>query len=89
MVDRFRLIDECKRLQVGPEDLMSYLRDEGCNKIDTIVILLDVLGVSLGDAKRLVHLSSTWRDVREQDDALHEKIVDALAQMPGVTVNRP
>jgi ribosomal protein L7/L12 len=91
VVDRSRLINECTKLKesdVGVEDMMSYLRNEGCNKIDTMVVLLEVLGINLGEAKHLVHLSSTWRDVKERDDAFHDKLIDALAEMPGVTVNR-
>jgi hypothetical protein len=51
-----------------------------------MAILHEVLGIGLGDAKSLVHLSSTWRDVRQQDDAFHEKLIDALAETPGATV---
>jgi hypothetical protein len=78
MVDRHRLIGECRKLKqdgVDLESVVAYLRDEGCWKIDCIAILREVLGISLGDAKRFVHGSSTWRDVdvREQDDTFHDE----------------
>jgi ribosomal protein L7/L12 len=85
MVDRHRLIGECRKLKqdgVDLESVVAYLRDEGCWKIDCIAILREVLGISLGDAKRLVHGSSTWRDVREQDDTFHDELIDALVEKP-------
>jgi hypothetical protein len=86
MGDRQRLIEECRTLKDGGVDLenvISYLRKQCCWKIDSIH---ESLGISLGDAKRIVHLSSTWEDTRENDDALHGEIIDALAAMPGVTI---
>jgi hypothetical protein len=83
MVDRHRLIGECRKLKqdgVDLESVVAYLRDEGCWKIDCIAILREVLGISLGDAKRLVYGSSTWRDVREQDDTFHDELIDALVE---------
>ena len=85
MVDRHRLIGECRKLKqdgVDLESVVAYLRDEGCWKIDCIAILREALGISLGDAKRLVHGSSTWRDVREKDDTFHDELIDALVEKP-------
>jgi ribosomal protein L7/L12 len=85
MMDRQRLIGECTKLKetgVDLENIISYLRSEGCWKIDTIAILREVLDISLGDAKSLVHYSSAWRDVREQDDAFHDQIIQDLVETP-------
>jgi uncharacterized protein YPO0396 len=88
MANRQQLIAECKKLSDNGADfegLIAYLRSAGCWKIDSIAILRETLGISLSDAKQLVHRSSTWRDLRGQDDALHDEIIDALASMPDVT----
>jgi hypothetical protein len=85
MMDRQRLIGECTKLKetgVDLENIISYLRSEGCWKIDTIAILREVLEISLGDAKSLVHCSSVWRDLREQDDAFHDQVIQALVETP-------
>ena len=92
MVDRNRLISECSRLDengVSLENIIAYLRSEGCWKIDSIAILREVLGIGLGDAKRLVHLSATWHDVRNQDDELHDRLNDALTEVFDANVERP
>jgi len=57
---------------------MAFLHAEGCSKIDSIVVLREVLNLNLGEAKALVHLSRTWGDVRERDDAFHEALIDAV-----------
>ena len=91
MVDRHRLIGECRKLKedgVGLENILTYLRKEGCWKVDTIAILHEALDVSLGDAKGLVHCSSTWRDVREQDDALHDKLIEASFEESEATIKK-
>jgi hypothetical protein len=36
-------------------------------------------GMSLGEAKRVVHLSPAWADRREQDDPLHEALSRRVA----------
>jgi hypothetical protein len=56
------------------DEVLVRLRQRGLNKIDCIVVLREVTGMSLGDAKRVVHLSPAWADRREQDDALHEAL---------------
>lgn len=81
MKDRQMLIRECRKLieeGADREKVVSYLRNEGCLKIDSIVIIREALAISLGDAKGLVHCSATWRDVRERDDEFHDKLIDAV-----------
>jgi ribosomal protein L7/L12 len=78
---RSELAVECKALLargLDNESLMDFLRAEGCSNIDSIVVLREVLNLSLGEAKALVHLSRTWGDVRERDDAFHEALIDAV-----------
>ena len=81
MNSRAELAAECKTLLargLSDEDLMAFLRAEGCSKLNSIVVLREVLNLNLGEAKALVHLSRTWGDVRERDDAFHEALIDAV-----------
>ena len=81
MIDRHQLVTESKKLKENGADLekiLTFLRNAGCSKIDSIVVLREALGTSLGDAKQLVHCSTTWRDARERDDAFHDRLIDAL-----------
>jgi hypothetical protein len=81
MIDRRQLIDECRKLlesKVDREGLVSYLRGQGCLKLDSMAILRQVLDISLGEAKGLVHCSATWQDVRERDDKFHDILIDEV-----------
>ena len=81
MIDRRQLIDECRKLlesKVDREGLVSYLRGQGCLKLDSMAILRQVLDISLGETKGLVHCSATWQDVRERDDKFHDILIDEV-----------
>jgi ribosomal protein L7/L12 len=69
-------INVSKMLEAGrtSEDVLKFLREAGCHKIDSIKILRRVLNISLGEAKQMVHFSSVWSDVRERDDAFHSSL---------------
>lgn len=54
-----------------------------CSPIRTISILSKLPGMDRNSAKRLVHLSRTWADQREQFDTLHE-----LAEQATVPISR-
>lgn len=74
-------IIECRRRHDAGapiEDLIGYLRDAGCSKIDSMVILTASCGVDLGQAKELVHCSPTWSERRESDDAFHAAAAEAV-----------
>lgn len=62
---------------ITDEDLMTFLRAEGCSKIDSIAVLREVLNISVAEGKALVHLSRAWADVRERDNAFHEALINA------------
>lgn len=62
--------------------VVATLRTEGFSKIDCIKATAELLRLPLDDAKRLVHNSAAWADVRQRDDAWHETIAaeaDAVA----------
>ena len=59
-VDRDKLLTEGQALlQAGQsvEDILSSFRSQGANKIDCIVLMTRLTNISLGEAKRVVHLS--------------------------------
>ena len=37
------------------EDALTYLRQNGCGKLDSIKILIKLKGMGLQDAKRVIH----------------------------------
>ena len=61
------------------ETILELLRSKGASKIESIRALCDGARMPLADAKRVVHFSSAWADVKERD----EKFWDELEMEPG------
>jgi len=86
MMDNHTLISECRMMAAqgkNLEDIMHFLRAEGCSKVMSIAVLAKALEVGLGQAKEMVHTSQTWADVRERDDQFHASIPENLNQKDG------
>ena len=72
---RWLLTRKCRAMLSRGEDVdrvLVFLRQRGCDKIDSIIILSEAQGLTRGEAKVLVHLSKAWSDVYENDEALHD-----------------
>jgi ribosomal protein L7/L12 len=54
--------------------ILGALRAEGYSKVDCIKATVDQLRLPLADAKRVVHESAAWADVRQGDDQWHEQL---------------
>jgi ribosomal protein L7/L12 len=57
------------------DTVLAPLRREGFSKVDSIKATVEVLRLPLADAKRLVHDSEAWPDVREHHDEWHNSLV--------------
>ncbi len=62
--------------------VLRTLRAESYSKIDCIRASADVLRLPLADAKRLVHGSEVWRDVRDADEQWHDTLVAEVRAEP-------
>ncbi|RAS70689.1 hypothetical protein C8D87_101990 [Lentzea atacamensis] len=58
--------------------MIGLLRQRGLRKIDCIRVVQVAIGLSHGEAKRLVHHSPVWADRREADEAVEEMFWRAL-----------
>jgi ribosomal protein L7/L12 len=67
------LLASCSNL----DDVISRMRSLGLNKIECIKVIRAHLGVSLGEAKDIVHLSPAWADRFDSDNALHDAFEQA------------
>lgn len=54
------------------DEILEALRDRSPSIIQSIKVLRDVLGIPLPDAKRLVHRSRVWSDMRDSFSEVHE-----------------
>lgn len=62
--------------------ILGALRAEGYSKVDCIKATVTMLRLPLADAKRLVHESGTWQDVRDADDHWYESLADEMQAGP-------
>lgn len=56
------------------EEVLLLLRTSGCTVIDSIKIMSEVTGISRYSAKKLVHQSATWSDLRAAHDQFHSTV---------------
>lgn len=59
------------------DTVLEELRKEGFSQAQSIKATVDRLGVPLAEAKRIVHLSGAWADVRRDNDRLHSELDEA------------
>jgi ribosomal protein L7/L12 len=77
MKDLTVMTQRCQQLRAqgaSDEDIISFLRSEGCSKVESIVVIAKLLAVGLDRAKEIVHTSKAWEDVRKQDDRFHASL---------------
>ena len=74
---RSKIIETAKQLleaNTSEEDILEFLRVSKFHKMESLKAMREISKLSISEAKKLVHLSKTWADQKETDDALHELI---------------
>jgi ribosomal protein L7/L12 len=66
---------------VSMNEAIAFVRARGFYQIQSIKILMCAAGISLAEAKQLVHASPTWADQREAAEALHKQLYQALDEI--------
>ena len=74
------LARKCQRQGDDPEQILAALRDRSATIIECMKVMIDVMGLSLREAKRLVHFSNAWADLREAHEAVHQLATEALLE---------
>ncbi|MGD0799119.1 MAG: hypothetical protein ABR910_15500 [Acidobacteriaceae bacterium] len=62
-------------------ELIAALRDAGLSIVPSIKLLSRFYRLSSSDAKSAVHLSETWANCRESNDALHDTAETAAREL--------
>jgi len=72
------------------DDALSELRSEGASILQCMAAVEHVKKCGLAQAKRLVHFSPAWADVREANDKFHEELEELARESdePGGAANR-
>ena len=76
------VLGRARDLAKSPEAVLSFLREEGVGKGPSIRAFAEIYRIALDEAKGRVHLSAAWADARNDDEALHERIFNALRESP-------
>ena len=63
------------------EIVLGFLRERGFNKLDSIKALIGATGMSLGDAKSIVHHSRAWQDSFARDEEFHASLLKAVQSL--------
>ena len=64
------------------ETILDAMRERSPSIIQSMKVVRDILGVSMEDAKQLVHHSRAWSDMRDEHSELHERAEAALRRQP-------
>jgi hypothetical protein len=68
---------------ISIEDILAELRKEGFSVIESIKAVVSLQDVTLQEAKKLVHLSETWKDLRSTHDSFHEGLEKSISTSLG------
>lgn len=82
---REMLAVECsKMLQGGASqyEVIAFLRDNGASILESISILTRTANISLAEAKKTVHFSQTWTDVRESAEQMWDETLNGADKDP-------
>ena len=62
------------------DEAIAVLRAAGASQVECIVALQSVRRYTLEEAKRVVHESHAWADVRHRDEALWDELISGCEQ---------
>jgi ribosomal protein L7/L12 len=60
------------------EDILSFLRQSGCSKVESIVVIKETNAISLAEAKKIIHYSKAWEDTRERDETFQDTFFNTI-----------
>jgi hypothetical protein len=63
------------------DDALTELRTSGASIMECIFAVRSFRGCDLAEAKKLVHFSSAWADMREHHEKFHAECEAALNQI--------
>ena len=64
--------------EIPMEEVLAALRRRGATVMQTITVIRGLTGISLREAKDLIHNSRAWSDVGRELATSHERLLDAI-----------
>jgi ribosomal protein L7/L12 len=62
------------------EEIVVFLRQSGCTKGISVMLLPSILNCDLVEAKKIVHFSKAWADQKETDEKLQRQFEESLSE---------
>lgn len=84
MKDKKEILSICERMlleateQEANERVILFLRQQNFSKVQTILLFSKATGMSMDQAKLVVHFSQAWQDVQALDTAFHRTLERVL-----------
>lgn len=78
-----KAVDECRAATergATREEIVARLHERGISIIDSMKVLKELYGLSLGEAKAVVTAHPAWISAVTRADVLHGEIVEALSK---------
>ena len=72
-----QLIEKYKNSDIGEntiEEMIKILKQDGCNPMETMILLDEIKGISLGEAKIRVSFSEHWSEIKRSEEELKEAL---------------
>jgi hypothetical protein len=66
-------VDRLRNASQSVEEILCDFRSRGLSKGESVAVLAGCSGISLTEAKRVVHESTTWADAKARDDSILEE----------------
>ena len=63
------------------ETILMELRKAGCSPIQSMWVICQIQQISLEDAKRTVHFSKAWADMRDTHNRLHASLEESVSHI--------
>lgn len=70
------------------QEVLRFVPANGCTIVESIKATMQLTGVSLGNAKQLVHTSEDWNDLRASHDAFHHALIEHVEAIDREPVGR-
>lgn len=81
--DRAELLALARRMEAegrGTEEVLEAFRARSASIVESMKVMRELKGISLGEAKDLVHYSETWRDLAPAHSHIHEQLIAGLRE---------
>lgn len=79
--DFINIVKKCResiKHGMSSEDIILYLHQKGATITESMKVIRELYGLSLGEAKALVTAHPIWTDTVRGADVLHQEIGNAL-----------